>query len=89
MMSLASLMVLVPRFVAPGRAKVKLLIGPALLVKFLILAAVLNYAMASPHVAPLGVFAGAALVPAIIVLKVLGYQLSQPHPSSGGWHCRN
>ncbi|MGC8666620.1 MAG: hypothetical protein ACP5VE_00695 [Chthonomonadales bacterium] len=89
MLSLASLTYLVPRLVWPARPRVKLLLGVVVLVKLPVLAVVLNYAMASPHVAPLGVFVGAGLTPAIIVLKVLGYQLSQPNASAGGWRCRN
>jgi hypothetical protein len=89
MLSLASLIYLVPRLVAPGRSRKKFWLGIGVLVKLPILAVVLNYAMGSPFVAPMGVFVGAGLVPAVIVLKVLGYQLSLQSPSVGGWRCRN
>jgi len=74
--SLWSLIVIVPRLVAPGNPTAgKILLGIAAFLKLPLYAGILQFAMVSPYIEPFAVFIGACFVPAVLVLKVAGYQL--------------
>jgi len=86
LLSLWSLVFVVPRLFTHDNPFAKFLLGMVALMKLPIYAGVLYFAMSSPLISPFAVFIGAALVPAVIVLKVLGNQLiagNEPVPAFG------
>lgn len=66
-----SLAWLVPRLLVPGKRRTWLL-GFVFLLKLPVYGLVLYYALATPAVNGMAVFAGVALVPAVITLKAIG-----------------
>ncbi len=75
LLSLWSLVFVVPRLFTHDNPFARLLLGMVALMKLPVYAAVLYFAMSSRFINPFAVFIGAALVPAVIALKVLGNQL--------------